>query len=134
MWESGDSLSWEMTVLVNKRGLEAAAVKAGELSEEEEQQRAEERRRLKEQVACELEADLEMARTRLRESRLMADQQALGFWAELKEILKMRDAMVCTLVYGFFMFAIAIFVEIFSLWSISSPDVGGLVTLACVNP
>ncbi len=46
---------------------------------------------------------------------------------ELIELFSYRELMVCTASYVLLTFSVLVFVEVFSFWSITEPEKGGLV-------
>jgi hypothetical protein len=49
-----------------------------------------------------------------------------SFWEELRLVTKEVDLVISALLYGLLTFSVLVFVEIFSLWAINKPEVGGL--------
>jgi hypothetical protein len=47
-------------------------------------------------------------------------------WEELRLVTKEVDLVISALLYGLLTFSVLVFVEIFSLWAINKPEVGGL--------
>jgi hypothetical protein len=61
--------------------------------------------------------------TQMREEE---SKKKRGNWEELRLIMKDVDVVICALLYGLLTFSVLVFVEIFSLWAINKPEVGGL--------